>query len=436
MQDLDKTEISFYPALVYAKNGKIWGINALKGYGLKQAQLSNEQNAFTICRTNSRNPGEFLGAGYEYTLPGENGICESEYGDNDDITKFVTLNMTEDSEPILSNLYHLTSIAYFTELEALGELFHEEDQLVWYENFRDPNTRLVIASGLSTISVASYTQNNSVYLILDNELKLFSASSVSLSETLFVFQPNSYSRVIVDSDYETLTIFNGHDIYRMDVNAEQPPLQIYTPDIQISGIKHISTTREAIQFAIVTDFEYIYYSMAKDGSNLIEWYRESTGDSIQGRQLSDGLHYFYDLDNLSVTFVRIDGQYQRTLNNSFILSYLYSYDFQSSKNDIPNIYEMLLIATFMGDGTMTLTTFGLDGYPIANVGRFYTSASTPFLGIPTVSNNKMIITLPSSSGEDVFFADLNVEGSLTQVTNDPIKELLINRYIAHIHNPA
>lgn len=430
------TKFTIYPALVYTSGGRIWGINTLKGNLLRKRQLSNEQNAFRICRIHGRYGESIFDLGYEYTTPGENGICDNEFAsDNDDVSKAVTLDMDSSSNPIpmeyvISKTFN-NSVAIFFEwlpesgyYGKIGELVREGNELVWYDGDLNPQSRLVIESGLNNMLLMSYSSGNTVLLNLDNQLKLFSPYSKSLSQTLFVFQTGSYPRVVPDrSDLNYITIIDPTGVYRMFVGGEYPVEPLYTPESPVTYIEHINTTENSIYFRVRKESELVYYSISKDGVHLIEWHRQSFNYANMMYRLSDLTYAFYEANTKSVSFVTTDGKPQRTLNNSFIVSDI-RYTKSDSNRPWNNYIEMLLIGTVVTSGEISLSTHNINGNLVATLGKLNSSNSNEFWRRPVVSNNKMLITLPGNNSEEVFFASLDTNNSLTQITQNKIEEYI------------
>ena len=84
--------------------------------------------------------------------------------------------------------------------------------------------------------------------------------------------------------------------------------------------------------------------------------------------------------------------------------------------------DRLLIGTFTANGIVSLSIYDKNANKVARLGEFKSSQSVPFLRSSVLSNDKMIIMLPGENSEEVFFADLNTTGSLTQVTDNTVDE--------------
>jgi len=434
LHDALDTKISIYPALVYFKNGRIWGVNAVKGKNLRQAPISNETNANTICYLRDYPNDDLLATQFWYTLAGADGVCGYPFFESDDIEKYVTLGMSKTDKPIPVTIVYQTGtgnsrvFAYFSEpipgkdyATPIGQLYMENDQLVWYDGWgRDPQTRMVVASGLTKIQVMTFSIGNTLFLNLDNQLKLFSPYTKSLSPTLFTFQSDS-PRVVFDiTDYTNVTIVDSTGIYRMLASGEQAPVSIYVPDTQVLSLYYINATANYIEFSAFTSSTVTSMSVSKDGSELIEWYSQPLSSTVYSYDLIDDVYVYSDRDTNTVTFVRGDGQLHKTVDNSFVIDEIYRTKY--TKGESGYDIDRLLIGTFAANGIVVLSVYDKNGNKVTQLGEFKSSQLASFSGDSVVSDDKMIITLPGKLSDEVFYADLNRNGSLVQVTENSIDE--------------
>ena len=184
--------------LVYAKGGKIYRVNTVKGQSLTPTQVSSETGASTICWKSPAS--DFMTVDnsiYMYILPGTDGNCNT----SDDIEKMVTAGMAASTSPITitpKTRNRLGYGIYDANLSIVG-FFVTEGGV-----FKKCNVNLTTCSdlktGVSSVSdMGEYIAQLKIYLKIDNGLYVYDAGANTLSSSLYTFTGTTGSRGTTDS---------------------------------------------------------------------------------------------------------------------------------------------------------------------------------------------------------------------------------------------
>jgi len=175
--------------VVYAKGGKIYRVNAVKGQSLTPAQVSSETGAATVCDTD---PDSDLmnvdNSIYFYKLPGTDGNCNT----SDDVEKMVTVGMSASTSPVTITPKKL--IRYTTIFDANRSIvgFLVTDSGVLKKCNLNLSTCSDLKTGVSNVSnIGNYPAQSKTYLEIDNGLYVYDAGANTLSSSLYTFTGTS-----------------------------------------------------------------------------------------------------------------------------------------------------------------------------------------------------------------------------------------------------
>lgn len=168
---------------IYAKDGKLWKVSALKGGAPTPVRLSSEDGANTVCyHTTDVDFANHNNAAYIYSLPGVDATCYTA----DDTLKMVKVGMSGTEAPIDLKTKRPVTAIMDTQTGALkGWLATDGSSLSRYDaNFG--NAVQIANFSVGAEEMATYGINR-IFLRIDDKLRMYNADTGNLSAPLHTF---------------------------------------------------------------------------------------------------------------------------------------------------------------------------------------------------------------------------------------------------------
>jgi len=441
------TRTRLYPALVYAREGKIWAVNAFANDNLNRAQLSNESQAFHICDAQGwriwRSDIEF-GIEYHYTLAGDDNICDKyNWADgtiNDDDEKTVTLLMDATDSPQPFDTRDLKfpnipgSLETFSTYDKatksytiIGQLVLDETAktLIWYDKDRNPTSKIVVAENVTSVKSLQYSSNEAIFLNIDQQLRLFDSKSKTLSGVLLSFDfDDAYPYMPVENyNRDAVFVVGSTGLYYMPRDASISPELIYQLPLDATSYRFYGNTVSAFVIAEQYTAEKVVYAITKNGQNKTELYRTTRNPNrfIDVNLSRTTRIILEDYSNKLIKIASEDGEFVKQLENHVIIDYLEpnTIDINNNRN------TWILTGKYIGNTELTLLTIDSDGNQLVELGTVPNLSSQTVSQRLLISSENTLITLPINNNDEIYFANLKVANSLIRITDNDINDKAI-----------
>jgi len=439
-----------YPALVYAKEGNIWAVNAFGNSALKRAQLSNENQAHHVCKARSRRNGQsnlVFDIDYHYTLAGDDDACFYNVSPDlpnvidDNVEKLANLRMSANDSPepfdsadlvyfptIPDSLVTLVEYSSIDEsYNILGQLVLDDSTqtLLWYDELRSPASKIIIAESVSTVRTFINYATGIVFLDINQQLHLFDGKSKQLSDVLFNFEiDDPYSSVWSDpANRDNLLIISSKGVYRMPLNASSMPESVYLFSPDVISYRYYGATTNTYLLSETDATEKIIYTITKDGLNYSELYR-TAGDINRFIDVSVNSTRVF-IEDTSAKLLKIaseDGQFTKVLENHVIIDFLTP----STTDSNYERYSWILAGKYISNAELALVTLDSDGVSLVELGIVSNYSSEAISQHLLLSADNTLLILPIDNNDEIYFANLREASSLARITDNDIDDEIID----------
>ncbi|WP_455200889.1 hypothetical protein [Kaarinaea lacus] len=436
----------FYSAkdvLVYAKDGRLWIVDNISNGNLTPRQLSDEDNAFTLCSAtlNAIDPDQNK-HNYRYSLPGPDAQCGEQlfYQDtnnngvwlpvvSDNINKWVPLNAEDNYSPVTTTnttpwarsdsivMYRLNEQNLGLSIDGVLAL-DNAGNLVWFNgtDFSAPSHN--VASGVTSIYFFQSNSRQWVYIIVNGQLYSYSAGSASLSDRHYRLSSDNLDLLTYPNTRNNyIYAIDGQKLLRLNVNAPGTPyLVAQNPLLDTASYSFAETDSHLYLYSGQTE-RLQAISVNKSSGEITELFSVSIptyNNYLPSPTFLIGDKFYFTDESLNETFVvDVNGKTIRTFPDSFILKIVMS---AVLKPDIDPLSHLIL-GEHVNDSLTNLFVLDTRSNTIISEIGSIPHVSYFMHNYATHYNGRTILSLYNGgSGNNLYFADLNSNNSLIQLT--------------------
>lgn len=443
-------------SLVYAKDGKFWLVDYNANASLAPKQISNINSVSRVCWSDL-----YAGAGstsiFRYTLAGSGDECflDNSYADtlNNGVRvpanagmayQWISMDMdamtspNPDASPL--HWYGSNTIIFYNSTEHVknasirGVLaLDDSDNLLWYEGTDYSAPAHTVATNVTSIHSINYKARSWQYIIVDGFVYGYSPGDLALGNSLYQMNSLSFHWTIFSeqsSDY--FFTVEGQRLLRF------PAMTPGSPDI-IADDPWIGTMGPLINetnthLYIQSDYlGMIDYGLAVNISNgditeLFHVIRNQLNGTPGIRStFANNKIYYTDIYTNNTYIVSMTGDVLSTYTNSTISGLIYSPVIESGRDSLSHI----MLDQPIDDTNSATVLLSLDTdtitrqLTIAETGTIATyDAVREYQGKIIFARN--YYDGPNSSDRyELYYADLNQENSLVQLTSDTAQDIPI-----------
>ncbi|WP_455208661.1 hypothetical protein [Kaarinaea lacus] len=429
--------------LVYAKDGRLWIIENISQGNFTPRQLSSEENSYNLCYATlnaleidkSMHSYSYVLSGIDndcytgnyYQDPGNNNVWLPELSDN--VRKWVMLNANSTTEPVESfdtiSWIHPDSILFkqfdltlrnftITGLLALDDT----GTLVWFEGTDFSAPARIVANNVTSMSLIAFGETDWAYLVVNGNLVSYRAGDSSLSASYYSLPSNYFDwRTYGESRRGYFYATVGQNLLRVNTLTPEAPTQISTHPYFETVVNSFKETDSHLYLEVRLSNQMQAISFNKSNGNIVELFKYNFSPetfSNYQRHVIGGNIYYSDEVTLATTVVDENGAVINTFPNTFIFSTMQSAVRVPDKDSRTH----LLLAEH-GSGPLTkIYVLDTTRNIITNLLGAITHVGYPTNGIYTHYNGRTVFALFDGGTQyNLFFADLFLENSITQITD-------------------
>ncbi|MCI0506808.1 MAG: hypothetical protein L0Z73_11965 [Gammaproteobacteria bacterium] len=302
--------------------------------------------------------------------------------------------------------------------------------VVWFQGADFSAPSHTVATDVSTISVlASNIYDNWIYLIADGDLYSYKAGDTSLGESLYALSSDHLYRVSYNEQPDDVFYaIDGQKFLRVSSTIPGSPALIATdPLFELVTQKFFETTTHLYLYLKAdVDNKVQTIEVNKTTRQIKELFSFNTINSVLVKPFVHkiGENYYYTDEVLKAVMVAdSEGNIIETFPDTFILKTIASAVIEPGTDQTSH----LLLGEYYGDSETSISVLDIASNSImSHIG------SVPFNGYykpgsATHYDGRIIIPLVyGGSGYDLYFADLNEDGSLTHIGDSATNARLIS----------
>ncbi|MDX1252148.1 MAG: hypothetical protein IDH49_07885 [Gammaproteobacteria bacterium] len=413
---------SFHPrTLIYAKDGKLWKINALKGSTLSPVQLSNETTANLLCHTTTNEDfANHNNAVFFYSLPGPDGSCFT----SDDISKMVRVGMSASDAPFnLGSIQRITSINDSQTGAIEGWLATDGNNLNSYDaNFANPSMKATFTTGPSLFIFGGTT---AVFLRIDDKLRVYNPETGRLSPSRHTFSPGLTIRSS-GRDGSNIFFIDGNTIYKMPTEGNDPATQLVSEsDAEVCGDLH--SIEDKLVYSCSNQTITTIKSVPKTGGASQLLVAGSSEETLQIRHADRHWVYYNHLSGNSrrvAGAIKNDNTGGKRIGNAMWVGAAFSSSGNVATRATLRI-RLILAENYnltSGFGGGTLKSYdALTNTPITTIGTIPSDISEVSLRRYVPGGTLLAVGYPEGRIEDadIFLINTETQNSLRRITNTP-----------------
>lgn len=413
---------SFHPrTLIYAKDGKLWKINALRGSTLSPAQLSNETTANLLCDTRTNEDfANHNNAVFFYSLPGPDGSCFT----SDDSSKMVRVGMSASDAPFnLGSISRITPINDSQTGAIKGWLATDGNNLNSYDaNFTNPSLKATFTTDVQRFI---FDPSSSVFLRIDDKLRAYNPETGSLSPSRHTFSSSFVMRASTN-DGSNFFFIDGNTIYKMPSEGNDPATQLVS-ESDAEACSNLRLTEDKLVYSCSNQAITTIKSVPKTSGASRLLVAGSSEETLQIRHADRHWVYYnrlYGNSRRVAGAIKYDNTGGKEIGNAMWVAV----SFSSSGNvatRTPIRVRLILAANYnltSGFGGGALKSYdALTNSPITTIGTIPSDISEVSFQGYRLGATLLAAGHPGAriQGADIFLINTETQNSLRRITNTP-----------------
>ena len=442
-------------SLVYVKDGKFWLVDQNANANLAPKQISNINSVSRVCWSDL-----YAGAGstsiLRYTLANFSNECfiDNYYaqtlnngvripGITNMVYQWLSMNMNAISPPNpdagSQGWYGGDSILFYDSTEQVkrssirGVLaLDDSGNLLWYEGTDFSAPTHTVATNVTSLQSINFEAGSWQYIIVDGSVYGYSPGDLSLGSSLYQMSLISFQWIILSElskdyffavDGQRLMKFSAVTPGAPDIIAEDPLIGTMWPMVKETNT-HLyiqSTFQNIIDYGLSVDIS------TGDIAELLYVTRGPAGTPGIRSIFSNNKIYYTDNYSNNTYIVSMTGDVLNTFTNSSMSGYIYSPVIDSGNNTLTHLLlDQPIDATNSAMVILSLDTDTITRQlAIAETGSIGTNDMVrQYQGKIVFSRN--YYDGPNSSDRfELYYADLNQDNSLIQLTSDTAEDVPI-----------
>ena len=448
----NNSKSAYYPYLVYAKQGYLWRVNALKLSALAPELFSRESKAFNICyasdtlASNATSDNYMI---YEYSISSDSADCVLSSSLNE--KKYIEVSGPVSQSPKFRNespeySFNRSAVKVFVDSTGefpnvsytiTGQLVRESTgagtmNLVWYDSELNIASRLVVTSNISGAYYLRQGLEHTYFLVIDGQIRLFDNTTKELGEPLHTYPVNNTYYPDLDPEYSSsreISIFDTSGIYRLPRDGSSSARKIYARPDNVIAMEGSGATEDYLIVIIHTEQD----------ESVIAIPFNDTGVKILAHINVTNTHYSY-IGTLSgnrvvigasgdarfISFVSADGRSNYTIPNAVPIKFYFVQQLLQKPPGFP-----YLLAGVVNNDLASLTIISLDetGRKLVNLGTIPFSGSVQMLQTRDHFNDDgsgLIAIKNTEINSKIFYANIFQDNSLTFIADTESVESIID----------
>jgi hypothetical protein len=439
-------------ALIYAKNGYLWAIKDISKGDFTPVQISSEDAASGLCSSFLSPQLNINDSYYVYNYPGSDGACSPSYFTQDlanngvwlpdvidDIYKWIPFIADSSFVPAtgaqdFSNYNNpVTSIVFTKKNEQTrGEdvtgvlALDNTNNLLWFDgqNFTVP--AFTVANSVASFYPFRIQDKNSNYILINDSLYLYTAGNASLGDSVYTFS-SSPLLLLENVNYPLIYyIVDQQRIYRFDTTTDTSPRLLTENNAVSLHFRFLRETENYVFLYSISDPEnFIVYSINKDDNEMDEIAtvpKNSQYSTYLKVYESGELLYYYDHAKLATNIVSSDGNIINSFPGYKILGIIGNPVVLPASHSA----DYLLLGKLVGENSTEIHLLNMNTNNLeSRLGQ--TSDAIMQSSIATLNyNSRIVFKAMGLNSQEIFFANLSIENSLLQLTDNSIDERVIS----------
>jgi len=442
-------------SLVYAKDGHFWQVDNDVSTNLTPRQVSSEANALTVCDAHQV-PATTSEPYYIYSLPGPDLGCDFGrfYQDpdtgvwfppvSDTINKWFPLGADENVPPGTAARIRFTSsansILYYEKDTArkganlVGMLaLDNSGNLLWFDSSDFSTPRHTVASGVSQIDALRFFIDSGGYVVVDGQVYSYTAGNTSLGPVVYQqTSPGNIYTIYSPSNPDIFYAIDGNYILEFSTKSPAEPRIVANNPLLASSEEIIGVKESDLFFYSVNPDTYTFFSINLingERSNLFSIPKNSNASYLQPVRLLGDKIYYTDESSVTTGLLSASGDILATFPDTRIVGIV-----QPSVIETGSIEKShLILERRIDDINASLAVLSLETGTVTRHLGIKQRTSVTITDYTREYDGRFVIRLWAPYDPDavfgynfeLFFADLNRDNSLIQVTDSAVPDTRI-----------